>query len=86
MDRTVQGRCGPSTALLRGGSLNSVVQHYWGTEVVPRDFDRTTAGPALFTTALLRDPDCIVYGLPTTNISPDVINMIGMTWNFAQKP
>ena len=30
---------------IEGGSLNSAVPHYWGTEVVPRDFDRTTAGP-----------------------------------------
>ena len=34
--------------------------------------------------------DCIceshIYGLSTTNISPEVINMIDMTWEFAQKP
>ena len=28
----------------------------------------------------------IIYGLPTANISPEVINTIGMTWDFAQKP
>ena len=44
VDRTVQGLCGPSTALFRG-SLNSAVPHCCGTEVVPRGFDRTTAGP-----------------------------------------
>ena len=27
-----------------------------------------------------------IYGLPTTNISPEVIDMIDMTWDFAQKP
>ena len=43
--RTVQGLCGPPTALLRGGSVESAVLHYWGTEVVPRDFNRTTARP-----------------------------------------
>ena len=31
-------------------------------------------------------PETHIYGLPTTNISPEVINMIGMTWYFAEKP
>ena len=33
----------------------------------------------------LRNPYNI-YSLPTTNISPEGVNMIGMTWDFAQKP
>ena len=48
--------------------------------------DSEKSSSCIFSLRYSSDCETHIYGLPTTNISPEVINVIDMTGDFAQKP